>query len=43
MRYAEHAEEKRYVYTALKGQPEGKRPLDRPRCKWEDSIKMDLK
>jgi len=24
------------------GKPEGKRPLRRPRCRWEDSIKMDL-
>ena len=24
------------------GKPEGKRPLERPRCRWEDSIKMDL-
>ena len=23
-------------------QPEGKRPLGRPRCRWEDNIKMDL-
>jgi hypothetical protein len=22
--------------------PEGKRPLERPRCRWEDNIKMDL-
>ena len=25
------------------GKPDGKRPLGRPRCKWEDNIKMDLK
>jgi hypothetical protein len=25
------------------GKPEGKRPLGRPRNKWEDDIKMDLK
>jgi hypothetical protein len=24
------------------GKPEGKRPLGRPRCRWEDDIKMDL-
>jgi hypothetical protein len=24
------------------GKPEGKRPLERPRCKWMDNIKMDL-
>ena len=26
----------------LVGKPEGKRPLGRPRCRWEDNIKMDL-
>jgi len=30
------------VYRVLVGKPEGKRPLGRPRCKWEDNIKMDL-
>ena len=24
------------------GKPKGKRPLGRPRCRWEDNIKMDL-
>jgi len=24
------------------GKPEGKRPLERPRCRWKDNIKMDL-
>jgi hypothetical protein len=24
------------------GKPEGKKPLGRPRCKWDDNIKMDL-
>jgi hypothetical protein len=27
----------------LVGKPEDKRPLGRPRCKWVDSIKMDLR
>jgi hypothetical protein len=27
----------------LVGKPKGKRPLRRPRCKWEDGIRMDLK
>ena len=27
----------------LVGKPEGKRPLGRPRCRWEDNIKMDLR
>jgi hypothetical protein len=26
----------------LVGKPERKRPLERPRCSWEDNIKMDL-
>jgi len=30
------------VYRILVGQPEGKRPLGRPRCRWEDNIKIDL-
>jgi hypothetical protein len=30
------------VYRVLVGKPEGKRPLGRPRCRWEDKIKMDL-
>ena len=29
-------------HKGLVGKPEGKRPLWRPRCRWEDSIKMDL-
>jgi len=32
----------RGVYRVLMGKPEGKRPLGRPRCRWEDNIKMDL-
>jgi hypothetical protein len=35
--------EKRIAYRILVGQPEGKRPLGRPRRRWEDSIRMDLK
>jgi hypothetical protein len=30
------------VYKVLVGKPEGKRPLGRPRRRWEDGIKMDL-
>jgi len=30
------------VYRVLVGKPEGKRPLGRSRCGWEDNIKMDL-
>jgi hypothetical protein len=32
----------RGVYRVLVGKPEGKRPLGRPRCRWEGNIKMDL-
>ena len=34
--------EERVVHRVLVGKPEGKRPLGRPRCRWEDNIKMDL-
>ena len=34
--------EGRDVYRILVGKPEGKRPLGKPRRKWEDNIKMDL-
>jgi hypothetical protein len=34
--------EKRGVFRVLVVKPEGKRPLGRPRCRWEDNIKMDL-
>jgi len=33
---------RREVYRVLVGKPEGKRPLGRPRRRWEDNIKMDL-
>jgi hypothetical protein len=35
--------EGRNVYRVLVGKPEGKRPLERPRRRWEDGIKMDLR
>jgi hypothetical protein len=31
------------VYRVLVGTPEGKRPLGRPRLRWEDNIKLDLR
>jgi hypothetical protein len=34
--------EGRGAYRILVGRPEGRRPLGRPRRKWEDNIKMDL-
>jgi hypothetical protein len=30
------------VYRVLVGKPEGKRPLWRPRCRWDDNVKMDV-
>jgi hypothetical protein len=45
MRWAGHVarkEEGRGVYRVLVGRPEGKRPLGRPRRRWEDDIKKDL-
>jgi hypothetical protein len=44
LRWAEHIArtgEGRDVYRVLAGKPEGKRPLGRPRRRWEDNIKMD--
>jgi hypothetical protein len=31
------------VYKVLVGKPEGKKPLGRPRRRWEDGIRMDLR
>jgi len=45
MRWAGHVAcmgKRRGVYRVLVGKPEGKRPLGRPRRRWEDNIKMDL-
>ena len=46
MRWAGHVAhmgEGRGVYRVLVGKPEGKRPPGRPRCRWEDNIRMDLR
>ena len=45
MRWAGHVArmgQGRGVYRVLVGKLKGKRPLGRPRCRWEDNIKMDL-
>ena len=45
MRWAEHVARmgnRRVVYRVLVGKPEGKKPLGRPRLRWENNIKMDL-
>jgi hypothetical protein len=34
--------ERRNVHRLLVGEPEGKRPLGRPRRRWMDNIKMDV-
>jgi hypothetical protein len=46
MRWERHVArmgEKRNAYRILVGKPEGKRPLGRPRRRWVDNIKMDLR
>jgi hypothetical protein len=46
MRWAGHVVcmgEVRGAYNILVGRPEGRRPLGRPRRRWEDNIKMDLR
>jgi hypothetical protein len=46
LRWAGHVArmgEWRGAYRALVGKPEGRRPLGRPRRRWEDNIKMDLR
>jgi hypothetical protein len=46
MRWAGHVThmgEVRGAYNVLVGRPEGRKPLGRPRRRWEDNIKMDLR
>jgi hypothetical protein len=46
MRWAGHVTrmgEERRLYKVLVGKPEGKRPLGRPRLRWENEIRMDLR
>jgi hypothetical protein len=38
-----HMGEERNVYRVLIGEPEGRRPLERPRSRWEDGIRTDLR
>ena len=45
LRWAGHVarmEESRSAFKMLTGKPTGKRPLGRPRRRWEDNIRMDL-
>jgi hypothetical protein len=37
-----HMREMRYTYKILVRKPGGKRPLGRPRCRWDNNIRMDL-
>jgi len=34
--------ERRGAYWVLVGKPEGKRLLERPRCRWKNNMKMDI-
>jgi hypothetical protein len=46
LRWAEHVArmgERRGAYRALVGKPEGRKPLGRPRRRWEDNIKIKLR
>ena len=40
--YISRMQEGRSVFKILTGEPTGKRPLGRPRPRWEDNIRMDL-
>ena len=45
LRWAGHVariEQDRSAFKILTGKPTEKRPLGRPRCRWEDNIRMDL-
>jgi hypothetical protein len=38
----QHVGKRKCAYEMFGGRPEGKRPLGRPKCRWEDNIKMGL-
>ena len=42
VRHVARMREKRGLYRDLVGKPERKRPLGRPRLRWEDNVKIDL-
>jgi hypothetical protein len=42
LEHVAHMVHERKMYKVLVGKPEGKRPLVRPRCRWEYRIRMDL-
>jgi hypothetical protein len=35
--------ERKNAYRVLEGRPEGKKPVERPRRRWEDNIRVDLR
>jgi hypothetical protein len=41
--YVARMGEERKVYKVLVGKPEGKRPRERTRCRWEDGIRIDVR
>jgi hypothetical protein len=43
MRWVGHVGERRGAYRILVWKPEGKRPFGRPRHRWEDNVKMELR
>jgi hypothetical protein len=43
MRWMGHVGEERNMYKVLMGKTEGKRPFGRPKRRWEDGIRMDLR
>jgi len=46
LRWADHVArmgKKRRLYSILVGRPDGRRPLGRPRRRWEDNIRIDLR
>ena len=43
MEHVAHMRERKGICGVVMGRPEGKRPLGKPRHRWEDNIKVDLK
>jgi hypothetical protein len=41
--YVAHMGQMKNTYKIMVRKPEGKRPLGKPRCRWEDNIRMDLR
>jgi hypothetical protein len=41
--YVANMGDERKLYKVLAGKPEGKRPFRRPKCRWVDGIRMDIK